>query len=282
MNYQHAYHAGNFADVVKHTLLIQLLEQFCAKQKPFYALDAYGGRGLYSLASVESQKTAEADSGIAKLLAQSHANAPMAVQKYLDLVAHAKRQYDKYAYPGSPWIMAQYSDFARAEAFEKVASQYDALNYQLYQLPIGIHHRDAFEGVPAVIPPKERRGLVLLDPPFEKEHKDFGVLADLLAYCHKKWQNGTFALWYPIKNISAVEVFSHKMRRMGFEGQLICELCLYPTDVAVGLNGTGLYVLNPPYQFDIHAKSCIDYLAKALQIDSIPTTTKVQWLVPPR
>ena len=172
----------------------------------------------------------------------------------------------------------------RAEAFEAVADEYDALNYQLYQLPIGVHHRDAFEGVPAVLPPKEKRGIILLDPPFEQEHKDFSRLVDLLVASHKKFATGTFVLWYPIKNKEAVELFYKKMKRTEIRRQLVCELNLYPNDVAVGMNGTGLHIINPPWQFDVHAKEILQTLAPILKPADAPAMNiedmaVVKWLV---
>ncbi|MFL1732440.1 23S rRNA (adenine(2030)-N(6))-methyltransferase RlmJ [Moraxella oculi] len=290
MNYKHAYHAGNFADVAKHVLLLQLLAQFSAKGKPFYVLDAYGGRGLYSLQSTEAAKTGEADRGIRALESADITNPPKAIAQYLLDLQTARKTYDQYVYPGSPWWIANHSlnhsqDAAlRAEAFEAVADEYDALNYQLHQLPIGIHHRDAFEGVPAVLPPKEKRGIILLDPPFEQEHKDFGRLVDLLTVSHKKFATGTFVLWYPIKNKEAVTLFHKKMKRTEIRRQLICELNLYPNDVAVGMNGTGLYIINPPWQFDEHAKDILRTLAPILKPADAPTMSLdemavVKWLV---
>ncbi|OOR88848.1 23S rRNA (adenine(2030)-N(6))-methyltransferase RlmJ [Moraxella caviae] len=294
MNYKHAYHAGNFADVAKHILLLQLLAQFSKKAKPFYVLDAYGGRGLYSLDSIEAHKTNEAQKGVFAL-ENAIANGvnkptPKAVHQYLDDLAYARKKYDRHVYPGSPWFIAHHSEHhsadapLRAEAFEAVADEYDALNYQLYQLPIGIHHRNAFEGVPAVLPPKEKRGVVLLDPPFEQEHKDFSRLVDLLVASHKKFATGTLVLWYPIKNIEAVELFYKKMKRTEIKKQLICELNLYPNDVAVGMNGTGLFVINPPWQFDENAKEILEFLAPILKPDNAPAMkleemAKVKWLV---
>lgn len=317
MNYQHAYHAGNFADVVKHTLLVELLERYQAKQKCFYALDAYAGRGLYSLGDTPAQKTGEHLQGVTRLLSANHDSAPFAVRRYIEHISNAKKIYDKYVYAGSPWILAQYADdsarvvrrqkrrsrtdfapdadifdvisekaqsdtpkFCRAEAFEKNANEYDALYYQLYRLPIGIHHRDAFEGVLGVIPPPERRGLVFLDPPFEREYKDFSAFVDLIVKVAQKWQNSTVALWYPIKNLDAVATFYNKMRRTGLDGQWIGELCLYPTDIAVGLMGTGFYVLNPPYGFDKSAHQILSYLKSALKIDNIEPTMQAKWLAP--
>lgn len=290
MNYKHAYHAGNFADVAKHILLLQLLSHFSAKAKPFYVLDAYGGRGLYSLQSTEAIKTGEADKGVYALENATTTQAPKAVVQYLLDLKMARKTYDKYVYPGSPWWIANHALHhstdapLRAEAFESQADEYDALNYQLYQLPIGIHHRNAFEGVPAVLPPKEKRGIILLDPPFEQEHKDFSRLVDLLVASHKKFATGTFVLWYPIKNKEAVELFYKKMKRTGIKKQLICELNLYPNDVAVGMNGTGLFVINPPWQFDEHAKEILRYLAPILKPATAPAMpldemAVVKWLV---
>ncbi|WP_435367497.1 23S rRNA (adenine(2030)-N(6))-methyltransferase RlmJ [Faucicola atlantae] len=150
-----------------------------------------------------------------RLLAHDNTHAPPAVQTYLQDLAAAKARYDKHVYPGSPWFIAHHAEkypepAIRAEAFERHADEYDALNYQLHQLPIGIHHRNAYEGVLAVVPPQEKRGLVLLDPPFEQEHRDFSSLVELLVKAHGKWATGVFALWYPLKNSDAVSLFYKK------------------------------------------------------------------------
>ncbi|OBX62377.1 competence protein ComJ [Moraxella osloensis] len=293
MNYQHSYHAGNFADVVKHVLLLQLLEMMSAKPKPYYILDAYGGRGLYSLASDEAKKTGEAIHGITKLLAQDNSQAPQAVQTYLQDIGYAKKFYDKHVYPGSPWFIAHHIEKQqdahpeitnRAEAFEWKASEFDALNYQLHQLPIGVQHRNAYEGILAVLPPQEKRGLILIDPPFEQEHRDFSALVDLLVKAHKKWSTGVLALWYPIKNNDAVELFYKKMKRTEIRRQLILELNIFPPDLPMGLNGTGMLVINPPWQFDAKAEEILQYLQPILQHPespqmSVEQRTKVQWLV---
>lgn len=293
MNYQHSYHAGNFADVVKHVLLLQLLEMMSAKPKPYYILDAYGGRGLYSLASDEAKKTGEAIHGITKLLAQDNSQAPHAVQAYLQDIGYAKKFYDKHVYPGSPWFIAHHIEKQqdahpeinnRAEAFEWKASEFDALNYQLHQLPIGVQHRNAYEGILAVLPPQEKRGLILIDPPFEQEHRDFSALVDLLVKAHKKWSTGVLALWYPIKNNDAVELFYKKMKRTEIRRQLVLELNIFPPDLPMGLNGTGMLVINPPWQFDAKAEEILQYLQPILQHPespqmSVEQRTKVQWLV---
>lgn len=179
MNYKHAYHAGNFADVVKHILLVQLLNQLGQKQA-FYVLDAYGGRGLYSLSSEEARRTGESKGGIQALMKADTEKAPPAVKDYVEGIKQARFTYDSKVYPGSPWWIAHHVEKnpdggVRGEAFEAKASEYDALNYQLHKLPIGIHHRNSFEGIAAVIPPKEKRGLILLDPRMSRNIKTLPV-----------------------------------------------------------------------------------------------------------
>lgn len=289
MNYKHAYHAGNFADVAKHILLVQLLNQMSTKGKPYYALDAYGGRGLYSLSSEEARKTGEAKSGVQKILDADVSEAPAAVRQYVDDIKQARQTYDKHVYPGSPWWIANHveknSDVkVRAEAFELKNSEYDALNYQLYQLPIGIQNRDAFEGILGVIPPVERRGVILIDPPYEQEHKDFTRLVELLVATMTKWPQGIYALWFPIKNIEAVELFYKKMKRTGIRKQLLCELNIYPNDVAVGLNGTGMLIINPPWKFDQDAREILNFIQPLLRPEDAPElpqsqAVSVRWLV---
>lgn len=289
MNYKHAFHAGNFADVAKHTLLVQLLNQFSEKGKPFYALDAYGGRGLYSLSSDEARKTREADAGVQKLLDADNSDAPEAIKEYVASIAEARQTYDRHVYPGSPWWIAHHIEkhpnvTIRAEAFELKNGEYDALNYQLYKLPIGIHNRNAYEGIPGVIPPVERRGFILIDPPFEQEHKDFSQLIDLLVASTEKWPQGTYALWFPIKNIDAVELFYKKLKRTSMRRQLLCELNLYPNDIAAGLNGTGMLIINPPWKFDQSARQILSYLYPILRPADAPElppaqASSVRWLV---
>lgn len=289
MNYKHAYHAGNFADVVKHILLVQLLNQLSQKNKPYYVLDAYGGRGLYSLASEESRKTGEFKGGIQSLMEADTEKAPAAVKDYVEGIKQARFTYDKKVYPGSPWWIAHHVEKnpnggVRGEAFEAKASEYDALNYQLHKLPIGIHHRNSFEGIAAVIPPKEKRGLIFLDPPYEQEHKDFTRLINLLVASYNKWPQGTYALWFPIKNIEAVELFYKKLKRTEMRRQLVCELNIYPNDIAVGLNGTGMLIINPPWQFDNHAREIVRFLQPIFKVADAPdltpdSATNVRWLV---
>ena len=289
MNYKHAYHAGNFADVAKHILLLQLLNQMSTKGKPYYVLDAYGGRGLYSLSSEEARKTGEAKAGVQKILDADVSEAPDAVRQYIDDINQARQTYDKHVYPGSPWWIANHVEKnpnidIRAEAFEFKNTEYDALNYQLYQLPIGIHNRDAFEGIPAVIPPTERRGIILIDPPYEQEHKDFTQLVELLVATMTKWPQGIYALWFPIKNIDAVELFYKKMKRTGIRKQLLCELNVYPNDVAAGLNGTGMLIINPPWKFDQNAREILNFIQPLLRPEDAPElpqsqAVSVRWLV---
>ncbi|MFO1365374.1 MAG: 23S rRNA (adenine(2030)-N(6))-methyltransferase RlmJ [Moraxella osloensis] len=187
MNYQHSYHAGNFADVVKHVLLLQLLEMMSAKPKPYYILDAYGGRGLYSLASDEAKKTGEAIHGITKLLAQDNSQAPQAVQTYLQDIGYAKKFYDKHVYPGSPWLLP--ITLKQQDAHPEINNPREALNgkptslmhqLQLRNCPLACNIAAPMKGFWRCYH-RKKNAFWCNQSPFEQEHRDFSALVDLLV-----------------------------------------------------------------------------------------------------
>lgn len=301
MNYRHAYHAGNFADVVKHVLLIQLLNQMMEKPKPLQYLDAYAGRGMYKLNSAEAKRTGEAKKGVkavfGSLGAAPAGEQPEAIAQYINLINRARKQYGDAAYPGSPWFAQQLlrEDVVDKKgvstgvgdvghAFEYNEDEYDHLKDTFFRVDnMGVHHRDAFEGINAFTPPAKnsphRRGLVLIDPPYEQEHKDFTALVRLLDHAMKKWPQGVYALWYPIKDRSVVDLFEKKMKRTGIKNQLVCDFCVLPDDTPIGLNGTGMLIINPPWQFADHADRILQYLLPILRMQEHMGHAAVRWLV---
>lgn len=291
MNYRHAYHAGNFADVVKHVLLVQLLDQMMQKPKPLQYIDAYAGRGMYKLNSDEAKRTGEAKTGIKALLDDKcmaeigTEKMPESLTKYIHMVNRAKKEFGGSAYPGSPWLSQQMlREGDQGHAFEYNEFECDYLRDIFYgQNNMGVHHRDAFEGVNAFVPPPrnapQKRGLVLIDPPYEQEHKDFTSLVKLLEESLQKWSSGVFALWYPIKDRNVVDLFEKKMKRTGIRNILITELCVLPDDTPIGLNGTGMMIINPPWQFADHADKILQYLFPILRINEHQGHATVRWLV---
>ncbi len=282
MNYRHHFHAGNFADVMKHVLLIELLNRLNGKDKPYRYIDTHGGAGLYDLSRAPAQKSGEYLEGIHRLVQLDRSviqQAPQAVQTYLKDVEKLRSQQSKGWYPGSPWLGTQHiRPQDTGTVFEMQPDVFYDLKDNIRDPRLGIHQRDAYEGLLAVIPPKEKRGLVMIDPPYELERKDFPQLVDLLTNAYKKWSTGVFVLWYPIKDRSMIERFEKKMLKTGIKKQLICELCVWPDDTPVGLNGCGLLIINPPWQFADQAEVILQWLFPHLRMTENGGHAAVRWL----
>ena len=283
MNYRHHFHAGNFADVMKHVLLLQILTRLNLKDKPYRYIDTHGGAGKYDLSSAEAQKSGEFLNGIHRLVKLDDSikrNAPEGVQQYLNIVEKMRGNLGKGAYPGSPWFALEgMREIDKATIFEMQRDVYQQLRHNIFDKRAGIHERDAYEGLLAVIPPKEKRGLVMIDPPYEVERKDFPQLVELIATAYKKWPTGVFAVWYPIKDRAMIDRFEKKMIKTGIRRQLICEVCVWPDDTPVGLNGCGLLVINPPWKFSEDADEALQWLFPHLRMSGNGGHAAVRWLV---
>ncbi|UOH75447.1 23S rRNA (adenine(2030)-N(6))-methyltransferase RlmJ [Acinetobacter schindleri] len=283
MNYRHHFHAGNFADVMKHVLLLQILSRLNNKDKPYRYIDTHGGAGKYDLSTSEAQKSGEFLNGIHRLIKLDDSikrNAPEGIQQYLKIVEKMRESFGKGAYPGSPWFALEgMREIDKATIFEMQRDVFQQLDQNIFDKRAGLHERDAYEGLLAVIPPKEKRGLVMIDPPYELERKDFPQLVELIAAAYKKWPTGVFAIWYPIKDRAMIERFEKKMFKTGIRRQLICEICVWPDDTPVGLNGCGLLVINPPWKFSEDADEALQWLFPHLRMQETGGHAAVRWLV---
>ena len=283
MNYRHHYHAGNFADVMKHVLLLELLHCMNAKPKPYRYIDTHAGAGLYNLAAAPAQKSGEFLSGIHRLVQLSTSDlstAPAAIVQYLKEIEQLRQHRGKGAYPGSPYLaLTAMRECDKAAIFELQPDVFAQLQLNIVDKRAGLHERDAYEGVLALIPPPEKRGVVMIDPPYELERKDFPQLVELLQTAYRKWPTGIYALWYPIKDRSMTERFEKKMQKTGIKRQLICEICVWPDDMPVALNGCGLLVINPPWKFAEEADRVLQWLLPHLQMAEKGAKTQVKWLV---
>ncbi|WP_334136462.1 23S rRNA (adenine(2030)-N(6))-methyltransferase RlmJ [Acinetobacter schindleri] len=283
MNYRHHFHAGNFADVMKHVLLLQILSRLNNKDKPYRYIDTHGGAGKYDLSTSEAQKSGEFLNGIHRLIKLDDSikrNAPEGIQQYLKIVEKMRENFGKGAYPGSPWFALEgMREIDKATIFEMQRDVFQQLDQNIFDKRAGLHERDAYEGLLAVIPPKEKRGLVMIDPPYELERKDFPQLVELIAAACKKWPTGVFAIWYPIKDRAMIERFEKKMFKTGIRRQLICEICVWPDDTPVGLNGCGLLVINPPWKFSEDADEALQWLFPHLRMQETGGHAAVRWLV---
>jgi len=275
MNYRHSYHAGNFADVLKHVVLIALIEALKAKHTPMAVLDTHAGAGAYSLASEEALKTGEFRDGVLRLMHVERL--PTLLHAYLNLV----RVHDGVqTYPGSPLIAAQ---MLRDDDRLMLCEVQDAETAALRQLfardaRVGVHQRDGYQAMAALLPPKEKRGLVLIDPPFEAQEQEFRIIEEALAAAHKRFAHGVYAVWYPIKLRQSVLPFHRWLQESGMRKVLLAELCVHPDNSALRLNGCGMAIINAPYKLDRTLAELLPVLATALA-QSRYAQHRLEWLV---
>jgi 23S rRNA (adenine2030-N6)-methyltransferase len=280
MNYRHAYHAGNFGDVLKHLVLATALEALGRKDTPYFFLDTHSGRGRYDLQSPEARKSAESANGIGRLAAAG--GLPPAAARFVELVrnfdpANAERVV---AYPGSPRLAAMLMrPLDRGALCELHPAEADALKREFHgDRRFGVHCRDGYEALTALVPPTEKRGLVLVDPPYEEQETELLKVADALTAAQRHWPQGVYLAWYPIKLASTTRRFHERVRSAGASKALIAELCVHADDSRLSLNGSGMLLLNPPWQVDEALERALPAVHRALQ-PSGEGRTRVDWLV---
>jgi len=279
VNYRHAYHAGNFADVVKHVVLTRLLEYLKQKDKAFRVIDTHAGVGRYDLSSVEAQKTGEWQGGIGRLMDAAFA-APVAalLAPYLEAVRSLNPEGGIQKYPGSPMIarhlMRKQDRLSAIELHPKDAAKLRTLFAGDFQARI--IELDGWLALGAHLPPKEKRGLVLIDPPFE-EAGEFDRLVDGLVTAHKRWPGGIYALWYPIKDRKAVVAFRKALKQSGIPKLLDIEFEIRPASSEPSLDGSGMVVVNPPFTLEGELRTVLPALHRLLMIQR-PADWSLQWL----
>lgn len=267
MNYRHQFHAGNFADVFKHSLLIILLEALNRKPTPWCYFDSHAGAGLYNLHSDEGRRGGEAASGIYRLW-PVRATAPAPVAALGVAVAAVNPGLDHGAlprfYPGSPLVAA-----AMARASDRlVLAELQPEEAQLLRTHLrrdaraAVHMRDGYEMLKALTPPAERRGLVLIDPPFESP-TEFAHLLQALRVIHGRWPEGVCAIWYPLKDPPAAQRFERELLRLKLRRVLLAELRV-AAPAAPGFNACGMALINPPWQCEHAIETALGFLRDTL------------------
>jgi 23S rRNA (adenine2030-N6)-methyltransferase len=265
MNYRHAFHAGNFADVVKHAVLARLLVHLCAKPAAYRAIDTHAGAGLYDLAGPEAARSGEWHNGIERVLhARLEGTAAALLAPYLEAVAACNPPGRLATYPGSPAIVRAFlrtQDRLVACELEPNAAAALKRNFAKDRRIKAIAI-DGWTALNAYVPPKERRGLVLVDPPFE-DAGDFSRLAQGLEAAHHKWPSGTYLLWYPIKAREQPDALARRLRRSGTPKILRAEVGIAP-QAESRLSGCGLIVVNPPWTLEPELQVLLPALAAVL------------------
>jgi 23S rRNA (adenine2030-N6)-methyltransferase len=279
VNYRHAFHAGSFADVLKHAVLCRILDHLRTKDAPFRVIDTHAGAGLYDLTGPEASRGGEWQDGIARLLAADvPQKAVTLLAPYLDVIGALNERGELKVYPGSPAIVRAWlrpDDRLIACELEPKAAVALASNLR-GDTRIKTLEIDGWTALSAYVPPPERRGLVLVDPPFERDD-DFYQLAKGLGVAHRKWATGIYALWYPIKGRPEPDAFAKSLTKLGIRKILRAELTVSPLSDPSRLNGSGLIVINPPWTLEDELKTLLPVLAGILGRDG-GGGFRVDWL----
>ncbi len=269
MNYRHAFHAGSFADVVKHAVFALVLEYLGQKPKPYRVIDTHAGIGTYRLDSDEAVRSGEWRAGIQRLFGPDAAPLPAEVagllRPYLDAVRSLNAPGELTVYPGSPALaLALMRPQDRLVASELHPEDAESLRRAMsHDLRAKVLALDGWQALRALLPPKERRGVVLVDPPFELAG-EYGRLSQGLAQAVQRFATGTVLLWFPIKDERAIGAFETALGRLSLDKLLWLELRTEAIASAERLAGTGLVVLNPPFQLEAQLRLLLPFLAERL------------------
>ena len=244
LSYRHAYHAGNFADILKHSVLIEMLNYFIKKDKPFEYIDTHAGAGLYDLSSTFAVKNSEFQSGIEKL----NLNEFPELTEYFSVIRHFNTDHTLGNYPGSPAIARYYlRNQDRAWLFEKHPTDYAALNVLMKKnRRIKVSPDDGFKGLISLLPPHSRRALILVDPSYEIK-EDYKHVFDYIVKAHKRFSTGMYAIWYPVVERNKVQSLEQKFKQSGIKNIQLFELALSQDSSQRGMSSSGMIVINPPW-----------------------------------
>lgn len=248
MNYKHIYHAGNFADVAKHVGLMYCLEALQRKDGAIFALDSHAGRGFYDLQAPEAHKSGESEHGIQRLI-ETSIDEPLLAGYFAALRARRGKRLARY--PGSPALIAgrlraqDRALFVELMPAEARAAEREIESQGRVRTEIG----DGYAALKAFLPPEERRGLVLIDPPYESLD-ELKQMLQAFSDAYRRWPGGIYLMWYPIRSAAQRSMVHARFEALGIPKMLVADLAIHPDDAGIGLAGSGLMIVNPPYGAD--------------------------------
>ncbi len=265
LSYRHSYHAGNFADVLKHSVLIHILEHLKKKQKPFCYVDTHAGAGSYSLQSEQAEKTQEYLQGIARLWQVD--NLPAVLATYVSVIKAFNAQNKLTRYPGSPMIARQLMrQQDRMFLFELHNKEIEILREVVNKdKRVQIAHEDGFKRSVAIMPPQQRRGLVLIDPSYEIK-SDYDQVFEAIMQLYKRFATGTIALWYPVVERQRINELEQKITASSLQNVLLFELAQLNDTQQLGMTASGMIVVNPPWTLQAEMQLALPMLAEQLGI----------------
>lgn len=263
LSYRHGFHAGNYADVLKHSALSLVLEYMCKKDKPFAFIDTHAGAGGYSLLSEMAVKTGEFTDGIMKIWGGTSPS------KEFEPYLHAVKQYNENGrltyYPGSPQVaLAFLRSHDAMRLFELHPKDVDVLRQKVpSKRGFSVEQKDGYEGLKAALPPVSRRGVVLIDPSYELKH-DYRTSVRAIEAGLKRFSTGTFMLWYPVVDRKLVQGMERQWVKLGIKNVLQVEYCREPDTRGYGMTGTGLFIVNPPWTLSQQMQTVTEVMNKML------------------
>lgn len=266
LSYRHSFHAGNFADVLKHIVLIEILESLIKKDKPFEYIDTHSGAGIFNLKSGDALKLQEHNTGIGKLNEQQFPE----LGTYFDVIRAYNRSPKASVYPGSPAIAQHYlRKQDRGWMFELHPKDYQSLtNNMKNSRKIRVMCEDGLKHLNSLLPPTSRRGLVLIDPSYEVK-PEYDQVIKTLESGYKRFSTGIYAIWYPVVDRKAIERMEGKLIRSGIKNIQRFELGISPDSVERGMTSSGMFVINPPWQLKQTLSSLLPKLANTLGEDGL-------------
>jgi len=276
--YRHLFHAGNFADVFKHALLVRLLLALGRKDKPYCYLDTHAGSGRYDLTHRWAQKAREYENGIGRLWERK--DIPPALAPYLEAVKAENTGRKLRFYPGSPLFAKRFARPADRHVLTELnktdCAELEALFARDRQ--VSVHLLDGYQGLKAFLPPKERRGLALIDSSFDRAG-EFARITTALADAHARWATGTYAIWYPLMAPGAMRNFERDIGNLGIRKILKLELQVQERSFNITIPGCGMLLVNPPFRFEDETRPLLRWLWGALSVKAAGGAS-VNWLVP--
>ena len=275
LSYRHAFHAGNFADVLKHAVLTNVLEYMTRKDKGFTYIDSHSGAGMYKVTEEYAQKTGEYKQGIAKLI--NNNDIPESLTDYIELIkslnTNSDNKEDLEFYPGSPAVAKTFSRRQdSAHLFELHSTDIEYLNQFCERWNKShVKQSDGYEGLLSLVPPPNRRGIVLIDPPYELK-EDYPKAVKTIINAYKKFATGTYILWYPVVKRELVEQMKANFMKSNVKNVLQVEFCMQADTEEYGMTGTGLFIVNPPWLLTQQLEEILPYLKNKLGNDQTSYT----------
>lgn len=277
LSYRHGFHAGNFADVLKHSLIALVINALKQKDKPFVYIDTHAGAGKYSFKSEFAQKTEEYQQGIARIWASQQP--PVELKDYLAAVRAENTGRQLVRYPGSPQLVRR---LIRAQdrllLSELHGSDYESLQ-QLFagDKQVNVAKEDGLERLAQKLPPIQKRGLILIDPSYEVK-SDYNKVVDAIQTAHRRFATGIYGLWYPVIERNTTARLLQNLQATGIPKQLCIEHCVAPDGSMRGMTGSGMLFINPPWQLQSQAEALLPWLNQVLAAGQ--GSWKVEWTVP--